>query len=147
MVARKDAQTVENPQYSLVEAYRDKLRTANSSWSDTDKLYVSVCSALVALAAIFGGDPSDPPLSVTLIGVLLLLLAYNWWQLVDRYRKKIGAALEGLANELDGTKTGSHFREEQKRFDSDRSDYRIVAVVFLVSLLMIIYPVAFRMIE
>ncbi len=143
----KATQSDENPEYSLVDAFRDNLRTANSSWSETDKLYVSVCSALIAAAAIFGDKGAEPPLTVTFIGVLLLILAVNWWRLTDRYRGKIGSALEGLAKKLgDNDETGRHFKQEHERFSADRSDYRIVGIVGVLAVLVIIYPIGHRII-
>ena len=131
------------PEVSLIEAYLEQKRTANSSWSDTDKLYVSVCAALVASAAIFGGSVTPPPLSISLVGILLGILACNWWILIGRYREKIASALDGLQKQYGNTKTGEHYRQSRARFEQDRHDYRIVMVVSVLAALIIIYPIAY----
>jgi hypothetical protein len=82
---------------SLTEVHRDVLKAANSSWTETDKLYVSVCSALVALAAVFGWGKPGSQISLTIVGVLLVLLACNWMLLITRYRAKILNSLKALS--------------------------------------------------
>lgn len=140
-----DTDTKVNPQLSLAEVHHDALRAANASWSETDKLYVSVCSALVALAAIFGRSASGSSVSMAFVGVLVLLLSTNWMLLIKRYRRKILAALEGLAIEYKGSKVGDYFDGEQRRFAGDRNDYSIAVVVLLLSLMMIFYPIVCRL--
>jgi hypothetical protein len=119
---------VENPQWSLIEVHRDAIRAANSSWSETDRLYVPVCSGLIALVATFGS---------TIVGVLLLLLAVNWVRLMRRYRKKILDSLTALSNAQDGSETKNYFYNEKRRFKSDWGDYVIAVVFILMSLFLI----------
>ena len=122
----------ENPQLTLTQVHRDAITAANNSWSETDKLYVSVCSALIALAAIFGSG-----ISITIVGVFLLLLAANWIPLIGRYRKKILDALTALSSVQDGAETRDYFDKERKRFRSDWGDYVIAVIVLLMSLFLI----------
>lgn len=117
------------------------MKAANTSWSETDKLYVSVCSALVALAALFGHSTSESRSSMAVVGVLALLLSINWMWLIRRYRRKILAALEGLAAEHKGSRMGVYFAQERQRFEKDRSDYLIALLVLLLSLAMIFYSI------
>src|SRR5215472_8123748 len=118
---------------TLTEVHRGAITAANSSWSETDKLYVSVCSALIAVAAIFGSG-----ISITIVGVLLLLLAANWIRLIGRYRKKILDSLSALSNVQDGPETRDYFDKEQKRFKGDWGDYVIAVVVLLMALFLIV---------
>jgi hypothetical protein len=106
---------IENLQLTLTEVHRDAMTAANSSWSETDKLYVSVCSALIALAALFHRSE----ISMIILGVLLVLLAFNWIRLIARYRKKILDSLRALANVQDGAETRDYFYKERKRFERD----------------------------
>src|SRR4029077_734558 len=46
--------TNRRPDHALVKVLRDAIKAANASWTETDKLYVSVCSALLAVAKLFG---------------------------------------------------------------------------------------------
>jgi len=126
-----------HPPLSLTEVHRDAVKDANSSWSETDKLYVSVCSALVALAAIYGWDKPWSKVSTIFVGVLLLWLALNWTLLINRYRKKIRRSLETLCRVQDDPEIREHFCAEQKRFRRDRLDYLIVLIVSFMSLCMI----------
>ena len=50
----------------LTRIYEEAMKAANASWTETDKLYVSVCSALIALAALFGGASDNYTLTVLL---------------------------------------------------------------------------------
>jgi len=125
----------EHPPLSLTEVHRDAVKDANSSWSETDKLYVSVCSALVGLAAIYGWDKPWSKVSTTFVGVLLLWLALNWALLINRYRKKICRSLEALSRVQDDPEFREHFCAEQKRFRDDWwLDYLIVLIVSFMSL-------------
>ena len=127
---------------NLAAIHQDAMKAANASWSETDKLYVSVCSALVALASLFSNSTFGSRSSAVVVGLLVLLLSANWFWLIRRYRRKIGAALEGLASAHKGSEAEDYYCEEQQRFANDKSDYLIVLVVFLVSLVMIFYPTA-----
>jgi hypothetical protein len=124
------------PQLTLTEVHRDAMTAANSSWSETDKLYVSVCSALVALAAIFSWGRSGSEISMLVVGLLLLLLAGNWWRLIRRYRRKILASLKALSTAQEEPARG-YFAGEQERVDKDWGDFYIAIVVILMSLFMI----------
>ena len=128
-----------NTQLSLTEVYQDAVKAANSSWTETDKLYVSVCSALVALATIFGWGRSGSEISMVAVGFFLLLLAGNWMRLIERYREKILDALKGLSKSQDDPEVREYFAKEHSRFENDSwGDRFIAAVVVLMSLLMIV---------
>ena len=121
---------IENPQLTLTQMiHRDAITAANSSWSETDKLYVSVCSALITLATIFGSG-----ISITIVCIFLLLLAVNWIRLIGRYRKKILYALTALSGEQGVVETRDYFDKERERFRSDWGDYVIAVIVVLMSL-------------
>jgi len=128
-----------NTQLSLTEVCQDAVKAANTSWTESDKLYVSVCSALVALAAIFGWGRSGSEITMMVIGLLLLLLAANWWRLINRYREKILDALDALSKSQDVRQEArEHFAKEHSRFEKDSwGDHFIAGVVGLMSLLMI----------
>lgn len=132
-----------NPQLSLSDVLRDTMTAAkNRSWSETDKLYVSVCSALVALAAIFGHPISGSDPSMALVGVLVLLLSINWMFLIKRYRQKILAALERLAIEHKDSDLKNYYDGEKQRFKDGKRDYYIAWIVLLLSLVVIFSPIA-----
>jgi len=134
--------TNDKPHQSLGELLQGAIGAANASWTETDKLYVSVCSALVALATIFGRSPGGSSSSIALVGLLVLLLSINWMFLIKRYRRKILSALQGLAVEHNGSPTGTYFDKEYQRFKKDRYDYLIAIIVLLMSVLMISYSIA-----
>jgi hypothetical protein len=113
------------------------MKAANASWTETDKLYVSVCSALIALAALFGHFAS----TVSMVGALVFLLSINWAWLIRRYREKILSALDELAQEHGDSRISKYYQAEQRRFEHDRSDYLIVGVVALASVISILYPI------
>ena len=52
----------------LAKVHKEANEAAIASWTETDKLYVSVCSGLIALATLFGNFASNPGLSVSLVG-------------------------------------------------------------------------------
>jgi Flp pilus assembly protein TadB len=98
IVGDREAQEMADPtnvtDHSLADAHKDALTAANNSWTETDKLYLSVCSAVIAAAALFGHTPK----AVAFVGILVLLLSINWMLLIKRYRRKIIAALGELAD-------------------------------------------------
>jgi hypothetical protein len=126
-----------NSQLSLTEVHRDAIKAANSSWSETDKLYVSVCSALVALATIFGWGRPGSEMSMIIVGILLLLLAGNWMRLIRRYREEILDSLKALSKAQDDPEMREYFDNGQNRVRNDWGDYFIAVVVLLMSLSMI----------
>jgi len=111
-----EKRTNNKAQLSLADVLRETMTAANRSWSETDKLYVSVCSALVALAAIFGRPTSGSNSSMALVGVLVLLLSINWMFLIKRYWHKILAALERLAIEHKDSDLGNYYDGEKQEF-------------------------------
>jgi hypothetical protein len=106
------------PQLSFIEVHRDAIKAANGSWSETDKLYVSVCSALIALAAIFGWG-KGPPISLLIVGLLLVFLAVNWALLIKRYRCIILYSLRALSEGQIGDDIKEYFKHELARFKKD----------------------------
>lgn len=126
---------------SLAKVHEDAMKAANASWTETDKLYVSICSALIALAALFGHSATKPGVSVSLVGALVFLLSINWAWLIRRYRRKILSALDGLAQENGDSRISNYYRAERAKFKSDMSDYLIVCVVVLASVILIFYPI------
>jgi hypothetical protein len=138
------SQTFSNrePHQSLAEILQDSIRAANASWTETDKLYMSVCSALVALATIFGRSPGGSISSMTLVAILVLLLSINWMFLIKRYRRIILDALRGLEKEYNGSSVGDYFEKECRYYNDDRRDYLVTVIVFLMSLIMIFYSTA-----
>ena len=126
----------------LAKVHEEAMKAANASWTETDKLYVSVCSALIALATLFGHSASNPGLAVSLVGALVFLLSINWALLIRRYHEKILCALEGLAQEHGDSRISQYYQAQQRRFEHDRwSDYLIVGVVVLASVISILYPI------
>ena len=121
----------ETPQLSLTEIHRDAIKTANSSWSETDKLYVSVCTALIALAAIFGTGSTT---WMIIAAFLLLFLAVNWMILIHRYRGKIRNSLKALSAGQDSREIKQYFDNEYNRVSKDPSDYLIAIVVLAAAL-------------
>jgi hypothetical protein len=136
-----DVHTDGNPDQSLAEVHSDAMTAANNSWTETDKLYVSVCSALIALAALFGRSAFglSPPRSVALVGILALLLSVNWMLLIKRYRRKICTALEGLALKHDVASVRDYYEKERQRFRHDWNGYVIAIIVCALSSIMIAY--------
>jgi len=130
----------ETPQLSLTELHQDAIKAANSSWTETDKLYVSVCSALIALAAIFGWGKAESKLPLLIVGALLIFLAFNWTLLIRRYRRKILRSLRALYAGQDDPEIKAYFAYERDRFQKDPLDYLIVGLVFVaaVALIMIV---------
>jgi hypothetical protein len=125
----------------LAKIHEEAMTAANASWTETDKLYVSVCSALIALATLFGHSASNPGLAVSLLGALVFLLSINWAWLIRRYRKKILSALKGLAQEHGDSRISQYYQAQRRRFKHDRSDYLIVGVVVFASVILILYPI------
>jgi Ca2+/Na+ antiporter len=130
------------PHQSLAEILQDAIRAANASWTETDKLYTSVCSALVALATIFDRSPGGSISSMTLVGILVLLLSINWMFLIKRYRRIVLTALQGLETEYHASPAGAYFEKEHRNYHCDLRDYLIAIIVFLMSLIMIFYSIA-----
>lgn len=126
---------------SLADAHKDALTAANNSWTETDKLYVSVCSALIALAALFGHSDSGQhsPRPMAFVGILVLLLSVNWMLLIMRYRGKILAALEGLARKHSVSSVREYYDLERQRFSNDWKDYVIAIIVCALSLILIVF--------
>jgi hypothetical protein len=120
------------------------MTAANKSWAETDTLYVSVCSALVTLATIFGRTDSELVRTLLPVGSLVMLLSINWMLLIKVFRRKILAALEGLANEYSRPEWGGYFEKERQEFVEDKEkDYAIAVLMFvsgLVLVLMILGP-------
>ena len=131
--------TNREPDQALVEVLQDAIKAANASWTETDKLYMSVCSALVAVATLFGRSPSGWHSSITLLGGLALLLSITWMLLIRRYRRIVGTALERLAAEHAGSSLGTYFDEEHKYYEKDLRDYLVAVVVFLMAVIMTVY--------
>ena len=65
-----DAPSHGDTQQSLAEVHENSMKAANASWCETDKLYVSVSSALIALAAIFGRPSSGSSSPMAFVGEL-----------------------------------------------------------------------------
>jgi hypothetical protein len=134
----------EKPELSLTDVHRDAITAANSSWSQTDTAYVTVCSALIALTAIFGWDDKKPKIQMAIVGVLLLLLALNWMWLIKTYRREILCSLKVLSEAKSDPGIGVHFNKKRQRFESlceQCSQYFIAIVVLLASLIMIFFPI------
>lgn len=136
--------TNREPDRDLVEVLRDAIKAANASWTETDKLYMSVCTALVAVATLFGRSSGGWQAPMTLLGVLVLLLSVTWMLLIRRYLRIVETALERLANEYDGSSLGTYFKEEHEHYKKDLRDYLVAAVVFLMALVMIFYSTCSR---
>ena len=132
--------TDNNGNPALAKVHEDAMKAANASWTETDKLYVSVCSALVALTALFGHSAGGPGVSVSWVGVLVLLLSVNWAILIKRYRRKILFALDGLAQESGDSAIARYYQTERERFKRDWKDYLIVGIVALASAILICHP-------
>jgi energy-coupling factor transporter transmembrane protein EcfT len=128
---------------SLADAHKDALTAANNSWTETDKLYVSVCSALIALAALFGHSASGQhsPIPMAFVGILVLLLSVNWMLLIMRYRGKILTALEGLARKHSVSSVREYYDSERRRFSNDWNDYVVAIIVCALSLIIIVYGI------
>src|SRR5262249_46547208 len=112
----------ETPRLSLTEVHQEAIKAANNSWTETDKLYVSVCSPIIALVAIFGRD-RDKPDSTTWMAIaslLLIALAINWWILTARYRCKIRISLKELSVGKECSDVKDHFVREYERFSDDK---------------------------
>src|SRR5437773_6260553 len=108
----------------LAKVHEEAKKAAIASWTETDKVYVSVCSALIALATLFGESASkndsaskNPGLSVSLVGALVFLLSINWAWLITRYGKKILSALKGLAQEHGDSRISQYYQEQQLTFE------------------------------
>jgi hypothetical protein len=117
----------ETPQLNLTELHRDAIKAANSSWSETDKLYVSVCSALIALAGFFGWGKPESKLPLLIVGALLIFLAFNWIVLITRYRYQILRSLSAIYDAQANSKIKTYFADERKHFRRESLwDYFIV---------------------
>jgi len=136
--------TKHEPDHALVEVLQDAIKAANASWTETDKLYISVCSALVAVATLFGRSSAGWQFSMTLLGGLVLLLSITWILLIRRYLRIVRTALKRLAAEYAGSSLGTYFNEEHERYEKDRRDYLVAIVVFLMGVIMIVYSLSFR---
>jgi hypothetical protein len=123
----------------LAKVHVEAMKAAIASWTETDKLYVSVCSALIALATLFVSKNSG--LSVSLVGALVFLLSINWACLIRRYREQILSALDGLAQEHGDSRISQYYQAQQLTFEDDKMDYLIVVVVVLASVILILYPI------
>lgn len=130
-----------NVDLGLAKVHEDAMKAANASWTETDKLYVSVCSALIALAALFGKSDSKVGVSVSLVGALVFLLSINWAWLIRRYRQKILRALDGLSQENSDSRISKYYQTERANLKHDMSDYLIVGVVVLASVILILHPI------
>ena len=132
----------ETTRLSLTEVYRDAIKAASSSWSETDKLYVSVCAALISLTGIFGWDKSGSRIWMEIAGPLLIALAINWLILISHYRDQILCSLKELSKGRECSEIRKFFDNEHNRVHGYRKyDYFIPVVVLLtaVSLLIIVY--------
>ncbi len=124
----------------LIKVRQEAIDAAYTSWIETDKLHVSVCSALIALATLFGHSPTLP---VFLVGALALLLSINWAWLITRYRWKIVSELTSLAQEPGDPRISEYYQAEQTRFQHDsRYDYLIVGIVGFASSVLILFEIA-----
>jgi hypothetical protein len=133
-----DTTSKEKLQLTLTDVHQEAIKAANSSWGETDRLYVSVCSALLAVAGI-GSKESGPKIPIIIIGFLSLILAICWIVLICRYRKKILYSLKVLSEVQDGPRIMEYFGEERKRFKKDWKDYLIAMVILGMSLVMIFF--------
>ena len=126
----------------LTELYRDAIKAAYSSWSQTDPLYVSVCSALIALstflATFLGWGKPESQLPLLIVGGLLILLAVNWTVLITRYRHQILRSLRALYKIHGEIEIKKYFDREQGHFRKESWwDYVIVGVVFVAGVIII----------
>ena len=96
----------------LAEVHKETMKAANGSWIETDKLYVSVCSALIALAALFGSSGHIPGPSLSLVGALVFLLSINWAWHINSYRKEILDALDGLAQAHGDSRISQYYQAQ-----------------------------------
>ena len=119
----------ETSQLSLTEIHRDAIKAANSSWSETDKLYVCVCAALISLAGIFGWNKAESTPWMPIAAFLLLVLAVNWMILIHRYRTIIRGSLKALSGGQESPEVKDYFtKEHNKRVRRELSDYLIAVV-------------------
>jgi len=75
-----------------------------------------------------------------IVGIFVLMLAFNWILLIKRYRQKILKSLKALSGPQCDPATREHFDEERKSFESGRLDFAIAGLVLLMSGLMIGFP-------
>jgi hypothetical protein len=131
----------ETNRLSLTEAHRDAIKAANSSWSETDKLYVSVCAALISLTAIFGWDKSGSRIWMGISSFILMCLAINWLILIYHYRDQIRYSLRALSK---GQECPEFFGDEYKRVNGYWNDYFIAVVVLLMAVSMLVMVILSR---
>jgi hypothetical protein len=128
----------ETPGLSLTEVHRDAINAANSSWSETDKLYISVCVAFITLTGIFGWDKSGSKIWIAFATILLRVLAINWIILISHYRCQILCSLKALSegNEISDIRT--FFANEHKRVYGYRNDYLVSVVILLIGVVLLV---------